>query len=253
MLPIRQLLVALFVFILCRHAGTSMAQEPAKSSEPSSDESVSDTFDSDAAQAENRLVDEMKKLRLSRRELLLENNALRAMLDGDYASARKSYDAAIGLPGSEHSPDLYADRGSANFMAGDFKGAYNDSNKSLQILEYMQNQRLAIIENTPNKNLDRNAYKTLIANAYFGRGSASNELGHYDDALADFNKALALAPQARILRKKSQALIALKRYQEAADAYSEAVKQDPKIKQPRDAKIICAVLQQGGQHISACE
>ena len=64
------------------------------------------------------------------------------------------------------------------------------------------------------------------ADATRGKGNALVGLGRYDEALAAFEQAVALAPQAATYTSMGNVLAALWRYDEAVAAYQQALRLD---------------------------
>lgn len=63
--------------------------------------------------------------------------------------------------------------------------------------------------------------------AYRGKGNALAVLGRYDEALQAFEQAIALTPQSATYLSKGNVLAKLKRYDESLTAYEQAIELDP--------------------------
>ena len=86
-------------------------------------------------------------------------------------------------------------------------------------------------------------------------------MGDPEGALADFDEALkGKTPlKAMIMWEKSEALVALHRYEESANQFAAAVEMDPTLKARGNVKFpnptarnLCQNLAANGQNISAC-
>ena len=70
---------------------------------------------------------------------------------------------------------------------------------------------------------------TMYANDYYFRGNAYNALKKYEEAIADYTKAIELAPKdANNYRARGSAYSNLKKYPEAFADYTKAIELDPK-------------------------
>ncbi len=210
-------------------------------------------FESKSNTSENKLIEEIRKLKREGVRAQFENNALRAMVAGDYSQSVSDFSEAIerGDPNPE-TYKLYADRAAANMRREDYTAAYKDFGEAITKTESFVKETEGQINTTTGKPVDTSWAAGLLAYYYGERGMASVFGKRYKEAIPDFDKALSLRPKtANILKNKSRALVHLKRYAEAAKAYDEAIAADPKSKSPNDSKL-CVTLAENGQKAAAC-
>lgn len=210
-------------------------------------------FESKSNTSENKLIEEIKKLKREGVRVQFENNALRAMVAGDYSQSVSNFSEAIerGDPNPE-TYKLYSDRAAAHMRRNDYTAAYKDFSEAIYKTEAFVKEGEGQINTTTGKPVDLSWAAGLLAYYYNERGMANVFAGRYKEAIPDFDKALSLRPKtAKTLKDKSRALAHLKRYADSAKAYDEAIAADPKSKSPGDAKL-CRSLAENGQKAAAC-
>lgn len=130
-------------------------------------------------------------------------------------------------------------QGMISFWNRDYKTAYESLNAGV-----LQIERLFPNGVKP-ENLD-DGDRDFVAGTYFGRGAAEIQLGKYEWAVADIDKAYALIPKAYMQLNKCRALLQLKKFEEAAAAYELTYKMDPKTAESEDKSRICEKLWKNG-------
>jgi len=140
----------------------------------------------------------------------------------DFESAIERYDRCITAIGKAAVREPYYLRGNAKVANGDYEGAIEDYNSALEgTIAKLESYRLLKEKNItiPDDGSDR--WRIL-----FNRGNAQAELGRYEEALQDYNKAVRCAPKSdrwRILFNRGNANAALKKYEDALQDYDKAV------------------------------
>jgi tetratricopeptide (TPR) repeat protein len=210
-------------------------------------------FESDAAKSQAQLIGELRALRVSQKEMAYENNSLHSMLEGDFAAAKKNYDAALSQPEYKDSPTLFGGRGQARLLSKDYKGAYDDFSRTIELIKRDQAEFSAASSGDSENKKMADSLKIELAKAIYSRAMALGGLKDYSGSLKDLDAALAVHAEAQTQKARCRVLIELKRYPEAASAYDSAIKENPLVKKPLDAKLICSVLKSQGQSVSACD
>ena len=94
---------------------------------------------------------------------------------------------------------------------------------------------------------------SFMAEAYFNRGAVEMQTRAYARAVTDIDKAFALLPKAYMQVNKCRALLPLKKYKEAAEAYDLAYKIDPKwAESAEDRSRMCEALLKNGLQPQPC-
>lgn len=90
-----------------------------------------------------------------------------------------------------------------------------------------------------------------LGQLYWDRGYISYSRARYPEALADYDRAIALRPNDADMRvHRAKTLIRLRRLSEAAGAFEDAVRLDPRLK---GHSRTCGELQKGGVKTPSCE
>lgn len=140
-------------------------------------------------------------------------------------------------------------QGLINFWKKDFEGAYLEFDK---VVKGMEQQYPGGI---PASDPDAASNKSFMADAYFARGAAEMHLGSFKQAVPDIEKTIAMSskPKAYMYGNKCRALLPLKKYKEAAEAYEVAYRINPKwAEKAEDRHRICDILQKNGFQPQAC-
>ena len=164
----------------------------------------------------------------------------RQLMDALYDSAIADYTVAISLDSSY--VQALTNRGVLRDLRKDHEGAIKDYTLAIRInpacaeafskrastLAALGKLRDAIADYTAAIHLDTTGYefdpRLHFANAYYGRGIARYKMGDLNEAIADFDSALALSPKHSLaLLGKAIALEDTKRYEEALSGFNQAI------------------------------
>lgn len=110
------------------------------------------------------------------------------------------------------------------YAKGDYQTAYAEADKFIGEIEKVfapQKPYEAVIKDKDDRD--------TVRYAYILRYQASGQMLHYEDALADLNRAMQLGTTAELLRSKTGNLLALNKYAEAAEAAENAYSMDENI------------------------
>lgn len=140
-------------------------------------------------------------------------------------------------------------RGGISFWKKDFEGAYKNYDKAIR----------SLWEKYPGgfpggENYKKNA--SFVSEAYMGRGTSAMFIGRYEEAVADMNQAIRIAPEtyAFMFMNKCRALVRAKRYKEAAVALDRANGLDfAWLASKADKAAICDILFKHGQSSQGCQ
>lgn len=226
-------------------ASLAAPAQPKAAPQAAPDESSQTIWDEDVA----RVSREIGKMKLKARAKESVGRALDAYRKGDYDKVRALAPEILKLdPEAIEATEFLA---SAAFMRGD--------KKAVEMYDQAIAARLKWLERHPDPEERRDGLKQLSV-LYGNRGTAKL-MGNPQGALADFDEALkGTTPlRAMIYWQKSEALVALHQYDEAASLFEEAVKMDPSLKARGNVKFpdptarnLCQVLAFNGRKISAC-
>lgn len=141
-------------------------------------------------------------------------------------------------------------QGRISLFKRDYKGAHAEFDTALRILE----------EKYQGGNPPQGKYYAInaafMSDLYMGRGVSLMCLGKDQEALKDMNRAIMLSPKARayMQAERARALIRLRKYQEASDAYDTAYHTDPKWAASSGYQgQICSALAKKGLQPQACK
>ncbi len=209
------------------------------------DESSQNIWDEDVA----RVSRELGKMKLKARAKESVGRALDAYRKGDYDRVRALAPEILKLdPDAIEATEFLA---SAAFMRGD--------KKAVEMFDQAIAVRLKWLERQTDPEARRDGEKQLSV-LYGNRGTAKL-MGNPQGALADFDAALKgnTPLKAMIYWQKSEALVAMHQYDEAAELFEAAVKMDPNLKARGNVKFpdptarnLCQVLAFNGRNIQAC-
>lgn len=136
-------------------------------------------------------------------------------------------------------------QGMISFWGRDYKAAYESLNKGVLRIERL------FPNGVKPEDLD-DGDRDFVAGSYFGRGAAEIQLGKYEWAVADIDKAFLFIPKAYMQLNKCRALLQMKRFEEAAAAYELTYKMDPKTTESEDKNRICEKFGKNDLHPSPC-
>ncbi len=139
--------------------------------------------------------------------------------------------------------------GRVELFKKNYKGAYGQFNTALATLESKYEGGI------PPRNQYYEINASFMSDLYMGRGVSLMCMGRDEEALKDMNRAIFLSPKARayMQAERARALIRLKRYQEAVEAYNSACSTDLKWAVASDYHPqICGALLKKGFKPSAC-
>lgn len=131
----------------------------------------------------------------------------------------------------------------------DYAGAFTEFNTALATLEAKYQG------GNPPRNQYYEINASFMSDLYMGRGVSLMCQGKDKEALKDMNRAINLSPKARayMQAERARALIRLKRYQEATDAFDSAFGTDPKWAAGSEYETqICGALVKKGFKPKAC-
>lgn len=141
-------------------------------------------------------------------------------------------------------------QGRISLFKRDYKGAHAEFDTALRILE----------EKYQGGNPPQGKYYAInaafMSDLYMGRGVSLMCMGKDQEALKDMNRAIMLSPKARayMQAERARALIRLRKYQEASDAYDTAYHTDPKWAASSGYQgQICSALAKKGLQPQACK
>jgi len=207
-----------------------------------------ESFESDAEDVwtkVRRLILESKREKYGR-----EINT--AMLNHDPDAAQKALDGMLrDFPEiKEQQPHaIEYHQGGIYYWRKDYNNAYNEFDKVLKAMKKQYPNGIP----RGGKYSELNTY--FLADAYFGRGAAALQLKNYGQAVADFDKAIAISPRPETFRQvnKGRALIQLGKFKEAAKAYDEAGKLDIEwARKEEDTVWICRIMSAHGLYPTPC-
>lgn len=197
-------------------------------------------FEEDVAEASASIRDELRRRRIRN----MTRQVFQAARRQDAVSAQKALDQLLKeVPSLKEKPGTWLAQGEIHFRRGNFDGAFQEADRSI---------REMVLRCGGNSQVSDSPEKGFISDAYFNRGAALMHLGRLDEAIADMDAAYALLPRPHIQLNKCRALIARKKYEEAAKAYELTAFLDAKTAECSDKKRICAALSQNGQSAKAC-
>ena len=240
------LLLASFSFAQAAPRTLTPPPKPVAQPQAAPEESSQNIWDDDV----ERVSREIAKLKLKLRIKENEGRALEAYKKGDYDTVRalvpeiQKLDPEAAISASEY-------LASAAFMGGD-KSAVAMFDRAIE-------SRKKWLERHPDLEEQRDGLKHL--SVLHGNRGVAKLMGDPAGALADFDEALkGKTPlKAMILWEKSEALVPLHRYEEAAGFFETAVAMDPDLKQRGNVKFsnptarnLCQNLAANGQTIKAC-
>lgn len=140
-------------------------------------------------------------------------------------------------------------RGGINFWKKDFAGAYASYDEALRSL---QRKYPAGIPGGPNQ--EKNA--SFLSEIYMGRGTSAMFLGRNEEAVADMDMAISIAPKVHAFMQmnKCRALVQQAKYKEAAEALDKTQGLDAAwLASKTDKPGICAILSKHGHSSQACQ
>lgn len=158
----------------------------------------------------------------------------------DLQGAIQDYNRALRL--YPHDVETYSLRGKARAKLGDFKGAIEDYEQGIRIAYYDDNN--GIIDDYLNAYMDLHGNKSSLENlrqnydralnsnprnvdAYWRRGEARYLLNDLPGALADYNQALQLRPEAKGYLKRAFVYMQQHNFQGALQDYNSALQLNP--------------------------
>ncbi len=143
-------------------------------------------------------------------------------------------------------------QGNIAFWKRDFRTAYSELNLLVTTLERKYPNGIPA-----GKYAETNT--SFMSDAYFGRGATQMQLGRYLEAVSDMDKAQSLVLpkystiKAYIPLNKCRALIKLKNYNAAAEAFGLAYKLNPLVaEKAEDKDYICGSLAKNGLRPKPC-
>lgn len=111
-----------------------------------------------------------------------------------------------------------------SYAKGDYQSAYAEADKFISDIEKAFAPKKPYEINFKDKDV-----RAGVQYAYILRYQAAGQLLHYDEALIDLDHALLLKTTPELLRAKTGALLALKKYPEAAEAAEKAYGMDKNV------------------------
>lgn len=141
-------------------------------------------------------------------------------------------------------------QGRISLFKRDYKGAYGEFDTALRALEEKYQG------GTPPQGKYYAINAAFMSDLYMGRGVSLMCLGKDQEALKDMNRAIMLSPKARayMQAERARALIRLRKYQEASEAYDNAYHTDPKWAGTSGYQAqICGALAKKGFQPQACK
>lgn len=219
--------------------------QPKAAPQAAAEESSQKIWDEDVA----RVSREIGKMKLKARVKERVGRALDAYRKGDYDRVRALAPEILKLdPEAIEATEFLA---SAAFMRGD--------KKAVEMFDQAIEARLKWLERHTDPEERRDGVKQL--SVLYGNRGVAKLMGDPTGAIVDFDEALKNGTplKAMIMWEKSEALVALHRYDEAADLFEGAVKMDPSLKARGNVKFpdptarnLCQVLAVNGRNIQAC-
>lgn len=140
-------------------------------------------------------------------------------------------------------------RGGISFWKKDFAGAYANYDEAIRSLERKYPNG---VPGGPNQ--EKNS--SFLSEIYMGRGTSAMFLGRNEEAVADMDRAMRIAPKiyAFMHMNKCRALVRQQKYKEAAEALDKAQSLDSAwLASKTDKPGICAILSKHGQPSQACQ
>jgi tetratricopeptide (TPR) repeat protein len=140
-------------------------------------------------------------------------------------------------------------QGSIDFFQRDFDKAYDNFDNAIKTFHEKYPGGIP-----QGKYYEHNA--AFVADLYMGRGTTAMFLKQDAEAVKDINRAILTSPKPRAYMQvnKSRALIRLKKYKEASEAYDRAYEVDPKwTASSSDRATVCAILAKKGFQPQACQ
>jgi tetratricopeptide (TPR) repeat protein len=198
-----------------------------------------------------RVSEEVRRLNLKLKIKEAEISAIQAYMKGDYASVRAAVPGILKMdPDAIEAYEFLAD---ADAQSGGGERAMREYDQAIE-------RREKWLQAHPGPEEQRDGLKHLAV-VFGNRGAA--RLGKFDfqGALADFDDALkSKTPlRAMIMWEKSEALSSLRRFEEAAALYEQAVELDSRLKPKGLVKFsdptvrnLCQVFAANGQNVQAC-
>ncbi len=206
-------------------------------------------FEEDAESVYSKL----RRLMFESREKRQVRRINEAIAKRDPETAQKELDTLV-----RDYPDLKKEEPQAiefhqatiNFWKGDLNGAYEGFNQTIKEVE--QEFPNGIVPRD-HKYWKENTH--FLAKLYFGRGATELHLQKYAQAILDINKAISVSPEpmAYMQFNKCRALLRIKKYKDAAEAYNSAYKIDSTwATNIQDKGEVCTLLEKNGLHPQPC-
>ncbi len=201
-------------------------------------------FEDDIASVSAKLRDEIKKNRIKS----VAAKVSEAINKHDPDSAQKALDQILNeLPElvSRESAGVWRYQGLIHLWKNNFDEAYGDFDRIVKLIE-------KVYPGGIQTSSDNFSEVVFISNAYFNRGSTALQKNLYAAAVKDIDIAISLRPAFFMYHEKTQALIGLKKYKEAAEAYDLAYKMNNQVVESPDSTYICGELAKNGISSKAC-
>ena len=169
------------------------------------------------------IADETEEM--SEKDLFFRKKLFPQLRKQNFAAAEKMLGEEIKEhPEYQKEPLYFSARSVINYNNGNYSEAYKDSSRVIQIME----QRFS-----PKKpyqiDFQSDRARESVASHYLYRYQASLKLKRYEAALEDVDMALKIDDKARVRLIKSNLLILLKRYDDAAKEINKAYELDKSV------------------------
>ncbi len=202
-------------------------------------------FDGDISEAEAKMREAMRRMRQDK----FSANLFKTIDNGDVKQAEELLAKQVHAAPEYKSDGSYiAAKSKIAYAKGDYKTAFAEADKLIGLIEkdFAPKKPYAINFKDPN-------VRDGVWYSYILRYQAAAKLLRYEDSLADLNRALRLEATPELLRAKTGALIAMKKYGEAAEAANKAYALDKNVfvSSPyRDH--YCWLFSENGYDVKAC-
>jgi hypothetical protein len=204
-------------------------------------------FDNDTAETNKKVKELLSQFRLSK-FYYATNKAIEAQ---DAKGLEKLVQEQVEeSPEFKTSSDYHGMLSRIAFLNGDYQTAYTEANQIVTNIEnYLAPHKPYELTFLPENEDAREGIRA----SYILRYQAEAWLYRNDDALADINHALQMKPAADVMRAKTELLIILGNYKEAAEAADQTYAMDTNIFAQWNANgYYCGALSKNGYNVKAC-
>lgn len=178
-------------------------------------------FDEDISEAGAKMQEILRQMRRNK----FFGNLYETINNGDIKKAQELLDKQIlEFPAYKNDENYRVAKSKIAYAKGDYQAAYLEAGKFIADIEKAFAPRKPYEIDFKDKDS-----RDGVQYAYILRYQAAGQLLHYEEALADLNRALQLVATPELLRAKTGTLLALNKYAEAAETAEKAYSMDANV------------------------